>query len=289
MPAVDFHQHLWPESFVAALSRRTEPPRLRGATLELPGARPYEVDLGAHRLENRLSLLDRHEIDVAIVCCQPTLGIERLPAEEADELLTAFHDGVLELAEGSGGRIRVLATEAALDGTIGACVAADRLTGDLTRVERLLDDLERREAVLFVHPGPADDPAGDPPWWPAVVGYTAQMQAAYATWLARGVERWPRLRVVFAILAGGAAIQLERLRSRGVDFRRLVGPNLYLDTSSYGRRAFELCFATFGAGQLVFGSDVPVIEPDVTLRELRGFGQAVENAVLRDNPSRLLS
>ena len=165
-------------------------------------------------------------------------------------------------------------------------MAADEL-GDLVELTPLLTELERRGAVLFVHPGPAPAPRGAPAWWPAVVGYTAQMQAAYAAWLADGAAAWPRLNVVFAILAGGAPFQLERLASRGVDSRGVLEANIYLDTASYGARALELSLASYGVGRLLYGSDVPVIDSDATLRSVRGFGHAVADAVCRENPARL--
>lgn len=40
---VDVHQHLWTDSFVAALRARTEPPFLDGWTLHTAGEPPYEV------------------------------------------------------------------------------------------------------------------------------------------------------------------------------------------------------------------------------------------------------
>jgi predicted TIM-barrel fold metal-dependent hydrolase len=114
------------------------------------------------------------------------------------------------------------------------------------------------------------------------------MQAAYAAWLARDEGAWPRLRIVFAILAGGAPVQLERLASRGVDTRAILDPNVFLDTASYGARALELALSTYGVGQLVYGSDAPVIDAGPTLHSVRGFGQAVVDAVCRDNPARVL-
>jgi len=103
-----------------------------------------------------------------------------------------------------------------------------------------------------------------------------------------GVDRWPELRVLFAILAGGAPFQLERLRSRGLDVRRAQRPNLYLDTASYGRRALELCLATYNRRALVFGSDEPVIDSRLTLDAVRGFGQAVTETICGTNPRELL-
>jgi predicted TIM-barrel fold metal-dependent hydrolase len=114
------------------------------------------------------------------------------------------------------------------------------------------------------------------------------MQAAYMAWLARDAERYPTLPVVFAILAGGAPVQLERMRSRGVEVRTTLHPNVYLDTSSYGPRALELALATYGVTQLVFGSDAPVISPEPTLAAVRGFGVALADLVLDGNPARIL-
>ncbi|MCP9487574.1 MAG: amidohydrolase [Gaiellaceae bacterium MAG52_C11] len=278
MPAYDVHQHLWPESLIEGLRARRERPRLRGEMLELASG-DWEIDLRAHALDARLALLDRDELDIAVISCAPTLALD-------EELLEAYHEGILELVAASGGRLMALSGGTARAGFVGACVAADALA-DLAELTPLLSELERRDSVLFVHPGPAEPPYGAPDWWPAVVGYTAQMQAAYAAWLAQGFAAWPSLKVVFAILAGGAPFQLERLASRGVDSRAVLEANVYLETASYGDRALELSLATYGVGRLVYGSDTPVIEAGATLRSVRGFGQAVADAVSRDNPGRL--
>lgn len=288
MPTVDLHQHLWPEQFVEALTKRRRPPRLSGSVLHLAGEADSEVDFVAHQLDTRLALLDRHEIDVAVISLPPTLGVAELHADEAAELLAAYETGIRELAAASSGRLVPLAAGSELDGFVGACVAAAELR-DLGRLAPKLDALERSGAYLFVHPGPARGPDWAPDWWPSVVEYTAQMQAAYAVWLASGAERWPKLEVVFAILAGGGPFQIERLRSRGVSGRELVHENVFFETASYGRRALELCLATFGVGQLCFGSDTPVVDAEATLDAVRGFGDAVADALLNVNPTRLLS
>ena len=287
MAVVDVHQHFWPAPLVEALSRRRRPPALRGSTLELEGQAPTDVDLGAHDLDTRLALLDRFGIDVAVVSLQPTLGIAELPDDERAELVGAYEEGMLELAAATV-RLVPLATDRRREGFAGTCLDARRLL-DLDGIAPLLDELEENGAFLFVHPGPAQGLAGGPSWWPEVVEYTAQMQAAYVRWLVDGVERWPALRVVFAILAGGGPFQLERLRSRGVSGRDLLHENLFLETSSYGRRALELCLATFGVGNLLLGTDTPVIDPEPTLDGVRCFGDAVADALCELNPARLLS
>jgi hypothetical protein len=279
----DLHQHLWPEQLIRALERRSEPPRLRGGRLELAIEGTFDVDLRQHELDTRLALLDRHELEVAVVSLAPTMEAERRP-----DLIDAYHEGIAEVVSSSGGRIAALAAGVPRAGFPGVCVSADALLGG---IDALFSALERDGGLLFVHPGPprASPPSKAPPWWAAAVEYTAQMQAAYLTWLDRDAVRFPGVPVVFAILAGGAPIQLERLRSRGVEVRSTLHPNGYFDTSSYGRRALELCLSTYGVTQLVFGSDAPVIDPDLTLQAVREFGEAVTEIVLRETPRRVLS
>jgi 6-methylsalicylate decarboxylase len=279
MATYDLHQHLWPPPLIEGLRARGERPRLRGDVLELPSG-DWQADLEAHELEARLALLDDRGVDVAVVSCPPTLELDESLAE-------AYHAGTLELVSAAEGRLLALSYGAAVDGFAGACVPAFDLDG-LAGLAPLLDELERRGALLFVHPGPEPAPPGAPAWWPAVVGYTAQMQRAYATWLAHGAAAWPDLRVLFAILAGGAPVQLERLASRGVDTRTVLHENVYLDTASYGRHALELALAVYGVSQLVYGSDWPVIDGGPTLDSVRSFGQAVEDAVCADNAQRLI-
>ena len=121
------------------------------------------------------------------------------------------------------------------------------------------------------------------------MGYPAQMSAAYLAWLATGRARWPKLRILFAMLGGGGPFQLERLARRGVDVRSALDPNTFFEVSTHGRRAIELCVETFGVGQLAYGSDTPVVDSRPTLDAVRGFGDAVTHVLQSDTPSRLLT
>ena len=160
-------------------------------------------------------------------------------------------------------------------------IGADRLD-DLDELAPTLDAL-RGDGFLFVHPVAGDPPAAAPAWWPAVVDYTSQMQRAYFAWLAGAQERWPDVTVVFAILAGGGPIQLERLASRGADVRSSLHRNVFFDTASYGRRALELCIETFGVEQLVFGTDTPIVDPTPAIRAVDAFGESVARLIRQDN------
>jgi hypothetical protein len=286
IPVFDLHQHLWPPSLLEHLSERSTAPLLRGSRLTTTEG-IFEIDLAAHRLDCRLAALDASGIDVAVVSLQPTLGFEGLPDDERKSLVASYHKGILELVEDSRGRLRALAAGEFVQGFDGVCVGASRLIQP-EGLAGVLDPLERSDGFLFIHPDAAPIVASTPDWWSALTGYTAGMQAAYLAWIDRGAPSWPDLKVLFAILAGGAPFQLERLRSRGVETRTLTGGLAYFDTSSYGRMSLELCLASYGVDRLVHGSDFPVIDPTSTMSAITALGKVTAHAVYRDNPQSLL-
>jgi predicted TIM-barrel fold metal-dependent hydrolase len=280
MAGLDVHQHLWPRAFSDALAERTQVPYLEGGVLHAPeGASACNLD--DHELSTRLALLDFHEIDTAVVSLQPSLGLDDLDPAERAPLVRLWEDGILELAAEAPGRIVPLAAGRPRDGFAGVSVGAHRLD----EVEELAPTLDalRGKGLLFVHPDAGEPTGTAPAWWPAVVDYTSQMQRAYFAWLTSAQERWPDVTVVFAILAGGAPIQLERLSSRGVDVRSSLHRNVFFDTASYGRRALELCIETFGVEQLVFGTDAPVVDPTPAIRAVDAFGESVSRLIRQDN------
>jgi predicted TIM-barrel fold metal-dependent hydrolase len=279
--AYDVHQHFLPHLLVEALRARREPPRIVGRALEL-GEGTFPFDERDNDLGERIALLDRDGVDVAVVSLAPTMETEGVR-----ELEKAYNDGIREIVAAAGGRVRAFAAGACLEGFAGACVSAQAVVRGL---DALPDELARAGQVLFVHPGPpGQPPAGAPAWWTAVVDYPAQMQAAYFAWLEHGVERQPDLNVVFAVLAGGGPMQLERLRSRGGDPERARHPRIHLDTASYGARALGLAVEAVGAAQLVYGSDRPVVDPAATLDALAGLGPDVLDTVRVANPDRLFA
>ena len=271
-PVIDFHQHLWPLELVEELEARISAPFLRGEMLTTAeGA--FRVSLEANELGRRLDDLDRAGIDVAVISLQPTLGIDGLHPAERASLVDAYHHGIASLVAESGVRLRALSAGQAAEGFDGACVGASRLL-DPRGLAEVLDSLEECGGTLFVHPDRIQPPpAGAPHWWQAVTEYTAEMQAAFFAWVEHGATRWPEVRVVFSLLAGGAPFQLDRLQSRGVDVHRFTSAPVFLETSSYGRLSIELALAAFGIERVVFGSDFPVIDPDVTLNAIRSLGE----------------
>jgi hypothetical protein len=282
----DVHQHFWPEPFVAALRARTTPPTLDGDVLETREGR-FELDLAQHDPETRLAQLDRDGIDVAVISLQPSLGFDELGEAERDELELAWIEGARELIRSP--RFLALSPSAIRDGFVGMSIGSEALL-DFDRAAPVIDAAAAAGRMVFVHPdaGPPAS-AARPAWWEWVVGYPARMQEAYVGWLAFGRERCPTVRILFAMLGGGGPFQLERLARQGVDVRSALDPNTFFDVSTHGRRAIELCIQTFGVGQLVYGSDTPVVDSGATLDAVRGFGDAVTHVLQSETPARLLT
>ena len=288
MSRYDLHQHLWPEAFVAVLQARGRQPRIEDGDL-ITGEGRFPVDLDDHDPGRRVEALDQDGLDIAVLSLQPSLGLDALPTDERSELEQAWTDSVQDLVAASDGRFLAFSPTEVRAGFVGVSLGSSTFQ-DFERSAPVLDRAAAAEAVVFVHPdgGGPTDPAW-PPWWEWVTGYPARMQSAYLAWLAIGRERWPTLKVLFAMLGGGGPFQLERLARRGVDVRSALDPNTFFEVSTHGRRAMELCIETFGVDQLAYGSDTPVVDPRPTLDAVRGFGDAVVHVLQTDTPSRLLA
>jgi hypothetical protein len=288
MKAVDVHQHLFPELFLAELRARRAPPFLDGAELVTREGR-FPLAFASHDPEARIGLLDRDGIDVAVLSLQPTLGLDGLPDPERVALEEAWVEGALEVVAESGGRFVALSPSRWREGFVGVSIGSGALLDLDTHVD-VLEEVAARGAFLFVHPDAGTGvPARRPEWWEWVVGYSARMQAAYLAWVGAGRARFPTLRVLFAMLAGGAPFQLERLARQGVDVRSVLDTNTFFEVSTYGRRAIELCVETFGIIQLAYGSDTPVVDSRPTLEVVRGFGEAVAQILQIETPATLLA
>lgn len=290
LPRVDVHQHLWSEPLVAALVRRTDAPRVRPAAggelmLELRGERPSALPREDPAARAQLATDDG--LDRALVALSCPLGIESLDPDDAEPLLAAYAEGALALPPqfGAWGAISVRdpdprRVDALLDeGFAGLCVPAQAVgsAAALGGMGPVLERLEERGAPLFVHPGPARSGHGFPPWWPALTDYVTSLHAAWLAWVAHGRSAHPRLKVLFAALAGLAPLHAERLAARGGP---AAGPDplTFYDTSSYGPVALAAMAAAVDRAQLVYGSDRPVASPSTS--------PAPDIAI--DSPGRLL-
>jgi hypothetical protein len=298
---IDVHQHLLTEPLIEELAARREAPALvrhrDGWTFKLNGEPDSLLARRATDVAQREEEMREDGVDRALVALSSALGIESLSAAEAAPLLDAYHRGVEALPSpfGAWGALGLDSPDPGdVDaligrGYIGVSMPATALAspGALNGIGPVLERLEQLDAPLFVHPGPvantADDPTSLPGWWPGMTDYVAQMQAAWFAFFVTGRSAHPRLRVLFAMLAGGAPLQLERLAARGGTAPDSPDSLLFYDTSSYGPRMLRAMVAAVGARQLVHGSDRPVAGARVPPADT-----ALGHALLSANPKRLL-
>jgi hypothetical protein len=112
------------------------------------------------------------------------------------------------------------------------------------------------------------------------------MHAAWHSFIAIGRRHLPNLQIVFAMLAGGAPLHVERLAARGGPAARAHDPGIFYDTSSYGTHALEAVRNVVGIEQLLNGSDRPVVAAPSPPGPL---GADAWDAMTRTNPARLLA
>jgi len=295
--AVDVHQHLWPAELVDRLRARSKAPYLRDWTLHTDGEPPYDVDPAGHDPATRVAADREAGVVTACLSLSSPLGIEGLLSPEAQPILDAWHRGVRELPDHFRAWVSV-PTEHPDIASVRRLLTEDRFVGlQLPATELATPAAWERAAALllvaelsgkpvFVHPGPEPRRvlAGTlPDWWAPVVGYTAQMQAAWWGWHAVGGRGlFPRLRVLFGAGAGLAPVQVERHALRGGG-RTTVDPHVFVDTSGTGTRALEAVVRVLGIDALVHGSDRPYGEPLTQF-----LGDAATHAVRVANPARLL-
>jgi hypothetical protein len=257
-----------------------------GWRLEVAGEAPWPIDLTAEDPARRAGQLEADGVDGAVVCLSSALGVERLPGDEAAELIAAHEQGLdalpdgfrrwgsVSLADPDPGRVDALLGS----GAVGLVLPAGALAtpASVERVLPLLEPLERHGRPLFVHPGPSPWGAPASDWWTALTSYVAEMNAAWHALVAAP----PNVAVVFALLAGLAPLQIERLGARGGPAEQARDERFFYDVSSYGPMAIEAVARVVGVRQLVYGSDRPMAEPGAATWHTR---------IAAENSARLLA
>ena len=107
---IDAHQHVWTEPLVAALSRRTEAPRIRrrggGWWLEVAGEAPSLLPAAPDDVEARAALVREDGAARALVALSTALRAETLARAEP---IAAYDEGVARPA----GRVRLVGRDRA--------------------------------------------------------------------------------------------------------------------------------------------------------------------------------
>jgi predicted TIM-barrel fold metal-dependent hydrolase len=290
---VDIHQHVWTTPLLDALARRDCHPFVRRdggvCVLHLAGELPCVIDEASESTASRTRLLEIDGVELAAVALSSPIGIEMLAPDQADELIAAHLNGVLSLGDRfvAWGPIGIRRPDPAdvdavlARGCVGISVPSAALADfdALQAIGPVFERVQQLGAPLFVHPGgfaTRQPSLSDPLWWPALTSYVSDLHAAWLTFVTYGRRELPRLRVLFAMLAGGAPLQTERLTARGGPAFDLHDPLTFYDTSSYGPMMIEAMAACLGADRLVYGSDRPVIEPVRSGREVELMTNAAD-------------
>lgn len=301
---IDVHHHIVPADYVDALSRSG----VRNA-----GGFPFP----AWDVESTLEMMDRNAIETALtsISCPGVYfgdaNLARKLARRCNELaamlVTRFPgrfgsfaclpwpdlDGCLE-------ELAYALDTLNLDGVVLLSSAGGRYLGEPDLGE-LFVELDRREAVVFVHPNvpPGAAELGLP--YPAAVTEFPQDTARAVTHLIYSgtLERCPRIRFVLSH-AGGVVPYLawrlalldrlpefgERAPRGGLEYMK----GLYYDTAmSANRHALASLLELVGPDRILFGSDYPFMPEPVISRSIEnlvtkaGFDRGSLAAIEREN------
>jgi 6-methylsalicylate decarboxylase len=175
-----------------------------------------------------------------------------------------------------------------------------------TEFEPLYAEMNRRNAVLFVHP------AGSGICSPFIVDYnfrasvgTSLEDATFVLhMIAKGIpHRYPNIRFIVPHLGGPIPMLLNRLDKQGqnpsghpnlAEAPSVTARKFYYDTVCYGSKPAFLCaLEAFGADYLVTGSDYPVLQDYESYSETfayierLGLPQADSDRILHKNAQAL--
>jgi len=291
---VDVHHHILPDFFWRETNESDNPV---GGIAPPPWSK-----------EMMLSFMDEAGIDVAIASIS-TPGVHmgddrraRSLARRVNEFaaglvqahprrLGAFACLPLPDVDGALEELRYALDELKLDGALVFTNARGIYLGD-ERFAPLFEELERRRAVVFVHPTMSPDPTAHKLGLPdALIDFTADTTRAVAQMHYRNrFARTPSVKYFFAhaggtipYLAGRFRIVDEMNVISGGEVRGTAAETfrrLYWDTAlSWRDPVLDMLRATVGLDQILFGTDHPYIRRDLAIA---GVGDLRRTAVLNE-------
>jgi 6-methylsalicylate decarboxylase len=277
---VDTHHHILPDFFWQATEKGGDPV---GGIAPPPWSRA-----------SALSFLDDAGIDVAVTSIS-TPGVHtgdtaaRLLARRCNELaaemirdrpdrFAGFACLPLPDVDGALAELTYALDDLQLDGVLLFSNARGVYLGD-ARFTPLLDELQRRAAVVFVHPNPSPDPSAHSLGLPdTLIDFTADTTRAIAQLLYNNTfARTPDVKYIFSH-AGGTVPYLAKRFSIIDEMNAIPGAEargtaagtfrrLYWDTAaSWGDPVLRLLHDVVGIDRVVFGTDFPYVRRDIALR-----------------------
>lgn len=308
---IDVHHHILPEPYTKALDR---------AGLAKAGG----IDLPRWSADLALEVMDRHGIEVG-VCSISAPGVHFGDDAAARELARICNDATADLiarhpgrfagfvclplpdVEGSLRELEHGLDTLELDGVVLLASQSDgRYLGD-PAFEELMAELDRRGALVFVHPSVPASVKHVPVEIPVfAMEFTFDTtRAAFNLAYTGSLERHPRVRFILSH-AGGTVPYLawrfgllwsidEALRARAPKGGMGYLSRLYYDTAlSANPHALRSLQELVGADRILFGSDYPFAPEPITaltvqgVRSFDGFDEQARGMIERGNALALL-
>jgi 6-methylsalicylate decarboxylase len=276
---IDVHAHYYPPRYLEVIGRPGLPPLAAAA-------------LARQSIGERVALLDRVGIDTQVLSvsqAQPYLADPRSAAEAAkvgnDEYAAqcdahrgrflAFATLPLPHIDQALAEIdRASAVDSVVGYTMGCSVAGLQLDDPL--LEPVFADLDRRAAVVFLHPvGQEDTPwlGGHNLAW--LVGAPFEDTAAALRLVLAGLpQRYPNLRFIIPHLGGTLPFLASRVTRKSAEEIITGLRAMYYDTVSGSTEALASAYHLFGPGRLLFGTDYPYCDEPQFRRHLSYLAEA---------------
>jgi len=277
---VDIHHHMLPDFFWRVTNEGDHPV---GGIVPPPWSRA-----------SALSFLDDAGIDVAVTSIS-TPGVHtgddaraRALARQCNELAAELTQGrpdrfggfaclPLPDVDGALAELAYALDDLRLDGVVLFSNARGIYLGD-PRFTPLFDELQRRAAVVFVHPNPSPDSSAHALGLPgSLIDYPADTTRAIATLhYSNTFARTPDVKYVLAhaggtvpYLAGRFAIIDQMRVIPGAEARATAAETfrrLYWDTAlSWGDPVLRMLREVVGLDHVLFGSDYPYLRRDLAV------------------------
>jgi aminocarboxymuconate-semialdehyde decarboxylase len=321
---IDVHTHMVPTSLPASAQRPDRPCihclGSHRARLVVDHRVLRELDSRSWDVDARIAVMDSEGVAMQVVSPMPELLTHWLPYADHHEIATCVNGAIAEMVSRRPDRFAGLGMvglqdpdRAAKDverlsamGLAGVELATDA-GGSLLgheRFEPFMHAADDRGMCIFVHPvrppgtGLDSVPAAD-----VLVGYPLQSGKAVVNLVYADVpRRYPHLKMIFSHGGGVAAPLLARcsqgwravasvqaaLRAAPLDVAR----GFHFDTLVYDVRTLQYLVDTFGAAQLLVGSDFPFLLrepwPGRSLADL-SIGDAEREMIRSGNARRLLA
>jgi 6-methylsalicylate decarboxylase len=313
----DVHAHFIPQKFSDFMGDRFSP---RVGVPTRIGIAKHPVSDAADQISGRLEWMDAAGVEKQVLSPHRP---PYLPDEaECVKALQLLNDGYADLVRRHPERIAsyvmlplphidaaLREMERGLDqlGCVGVNMHISCLNRSVaeTEFEPIYAELNRRGAVLFVHPATNGlcSPFITEYRYTAAVGTSLEDATFVLHMIAKQIPyRYPNIKFIVPHLGGPLPMLLNRLDKQGqrdhpglAEAPSVTAKKMYYDTVCYGSKAaFTCALEAFGADHLVTGSDYPVLQDYEAYRETfayierLGLPRADTDKILHHNAQKLL-